>query len=157
MHYRSCRGWLVGQQFRNLLLPVELSQYSERPTVVSVDFIIRDVLGNYQHSTSTTLCSSLLSLPSHLPSQSTHFAEMTPNEASATSHDPGPPFIEHDIDHASDRYLLKLKSYARALPYSIESNSKIQGLFNFICTRIVQAVQAGDYDPGFLQWDSMLT
>ncbi|KAH9982676.1 hypothetical protein BGW80DRAFT_1433981 [Lactifluus volemus] len=82
---------------------------------------------------------------------------MTPNEASATSHDPGPPFIEHDIDHASDRYLLKLKSYARALPYSIEANSKIQGLFNFICTRIVQAVQAGDYDPGFLQWDSMLT
>ncbi|KAI0257360.1 hypothetical protein BJV78DRAFT_1277900 [Lactifluus subvellereus] len=82
---------------------------------------------------------------------------MTPNGASATSHDPGPPFIEHDIDLASDHYLLKLKSYARALPYSIESNSKIQALLDFICTRIVQAVQARDYDPGFLQWDSMLT
>lgn len=82
---------------------------------------------------------------------------MIPNGSLATSHDPGPPPIEHDIEYASDRYLLKLKSYARALPYSIESNTRMQGLLDFICTRIVQTVQAGDYDPGFLQWDSMLT
>ncbi|KAI0308000.1 hypothetical protein B0F90DRAFT_1813347 [Multifurca ochricompacta] len=73
------------------------------------------------------------------------------------SHDPGPPPVPHDIEHASDRYLLKLKSYARALPYSIEPNSRMQGLLDLICIRIVQAVQAKDYDPGFLQWDSMLT
>jgi proteasome activator subunit 4 len=73
------------------------------------------------------------------------------------SHDPGPPPIDDDIEHASDRYLLKLKSYAKALPYSIESNSRMQELLDLICMRIVQTVQARDYDPGFLQWDSMLT
>jgi proteasome activator subunit 4 len=82
---------------------------------------------------------------------------MISNGSLVTSHDPGPPPIDHDIEHASDRYLLKLKSYAKALPYSIESNSRMQGLLAFICMRIVQAVQARDYDPGFLQWDSMLT
>jgi proteasome activator subunit 4 len=82
---------------------------------------------------------------------------MSLNGPSTSAHDPGPPPIEHDIRDASDRYLLKLKSYARALPYSIDSNSKMQGLLDFICMRIVQTVQAKDYDPGFLQWDSMLT
>lgn len=82
---------------------------------------------------------------------------MNLNGPSTSAHDPGPPPIEHDIRDASDRYLLKLKSYARALPYSIDSNSKMQGLLDFICMRIVQTVQARDYDPGFLQWDSMLT
>ena len=83
--------------------------------------------------------------------------QMISNNTQVTFHDPGPPLIEHDIEHASDRYLLKLKSYAKALPYSIESNSRMQGLLDFICIRIVQTVQARDYDPGFLQWDSMLT
>ncbi len=82
---------------------------------------------------------------------------MSLNGFSISAHDPGPPPIEPDIQDASDRYLLKLKSYARALPYTIESNSKMQGLLDFICMRIVQTVQARDYDPGFLQWDSMLT
>jgi proteasome activator subunit 4 len=82
---------------------------------------------------------------------------MVSNGWLSISHDPGPPPIEHDIEHASDRYLLKLKSYAKALPYSIESNSKMQELLDLICIRIVQTVQARDYDPGFLQWDSMLT
>jgi proteasome activator subunit 4 len=82
---------------------------------------------------------------------------MTSNGCLAISHDPGPPPIEDDIEHASDRYLLKLKSYAKALPYSIESNARMQELLDLICMRIVQAVQARDYDPGFLQWDSMLT
>ena len=82
---------------------------------------------------------------------------MSLNGSSTSAHDPGPPPIEHDLRDASDRYLLKLKSYARALPYSIDSNSKMQGLLDLICMRIVQTVQAKDYDPGFLQWDSMLT
>ncbi len=82
---------------------------------------------------------------------------MIPNGYLANSHGPGPPPIVDDIEHASDRYLLKLKSYAKALPYSIESNSRMQELLDLICMRIVQAVQARDYDPGFLQWDSMLT
>jgi len=79
------------------------------------------------------------------------------NSIISTYHDPGPPPVEHDIENASDRYLLKLKSYAKALPYSIESNSRMQDLLDLICMRIVQTVQARDYDPGFLQWDSMLT
>ena len=82
---------------------------------------------------------------------------MISNGGLSISHDPGPPPIEDDIEHASDRYLLKLKSYAKALPYTIESNSRMQELLDFICMRIVQTVQARDYDPGFLQWDSMLT
>jgi proteasome activator subunit 4 len=82
---------------------------------------------------------------------------MIPNGCLVNSHGPGPPPIEDDIEHASDRYLLKLKSYAKALPYSIESNSRMQELLDLTCMRIVQAVQARDYDPGFLQWDSMLT
>ncbi|KAI9438389.1 hypothetical protein F5148DRAFT_883735 [Russula earlei] len=82
---------------------------------------------------------------------------MLSNGTLSTSHDPGPPPIEHDIENATDRYLLKLKTYAKALPYSIESNSRMQELLDFICMRIVQTVQARDYDPGFLQWDSMLT
>jgi len=99
--------------------------------------------------------------PSHFLINSHHKSiasrKMVFNGTLATSHGPGPPPIEDDIEHASDRYLLKLKSYAKALPYSIESNSKMQGLLDLTCTRIVQTVEAGDYDPGFLQWDSMLT
>jgi proteasome activator subunit 4 len=79
------------------------------------------------------------------------------NSTSSTYHDPGPPPLEYDIEDSSDRYLLKLKSYAKSLPYSIESNSRMQDLLDLICMRVVQTVQARDYDPGFLQWDSMLT
>ena len=50
----------------------------------------------------------------------------------------------------------KLKTYAAALPYSIEPNSKMQRMLDFFITRIVQCVRAKDYDPGFLQWESML-
>jgi proteasome activator subunit 4 len=79
--------------------------------------------------------------------------------ALSLSEDPGPdppPHIPEDIMQSSDRYMLKLKSFAAALPYSIESNSHMQSMLDLICTRIVQAVDAKDYDPGFLQWDSML-
>lgn len=50
----------------------------------------------------------------------------------------------------------KLKTYAAHLPYSIEPNSDMQNLLDFYLTRITQCVEAKDYDPGFLQWDSML-
>ena len=89
-------------------------------------------------------------------------APMTfPDVSVLTLDDPGPSGVPHslqdDFDHTTDRYLLKIKSYAKALPYSIESNSKMQDMLDFICMRIVQCVEAKDYDPGFLQWDSMLT
>ncbi|EPQ60969.1 hypothetical protein GLOTRDRAFT_135553 [Gloeophyllum trabeum ATCC 11539] len=69
------------------------------------------------------------------------------------------PTLPPDIAEAdtSDRGMAKLKSYAEALPYSIEPNSKMQDMLNLIITRIVQCVEAKDYDPGFLQWESMLT
>lgn len=56
-----------------------------------------------------------------------------------------------------DRYLEKLKNYAKSLPYSIESNSRMQEMFDFICLRLCQCIEAKDFDPGFAQWDSMLT
>lgn len=56
-----------------------------------------------------------------------------------------------------DRYLEKLKNYAESLPYSIEGNSKMQEMLDFICLRLCQCVEAKDFDPGFAQWDSMLT
>ncbi|TFY83738.1 hypothetical protein EWM64_g268 [Hericium alpestre] len=83
-----------------------------------------------------------------------------PDMSQLKLYDPGPtksPHIPDDLEHATDRYLLKLKTYAQALPYSIESNSKMQEMLDFILTRIVQCLEAKDYDPGFLQWDSMLT
>lgn len=83
-----------------------------------------------------------------------------PDLAKLSIHDPVPPKpppIPEDIEHATDRYVQKLKAYARALPYSIESNSRMQDMLDFISKRIVQCVEAKDYDPGFLQWDSMLT
>ena len=69
----------------------------------------------------------------------------------------GPPLVPDDIADSDDKSLQKLKSYAECLPYSIEPNSRMQSMLDLICTRIVQTVGAKDYDPGFLQWDSMLT
>jgi len=56
-----------------------------------------------------------------------------------------------------DRYLEKLKTYTKSLPYSVEDNSKMQEMLDFLLLRICQAVEAKDYDPGFLQYDSMIT
>ena len=56
-----------------------------------------------------------------------------------------------------DRYLEKLKNYAKSLPYSIEDNSKMQEMLDFVCLRLCQCVEAKDFDPGFAQWDSMIT
>jgi len=65
--------------------------------------------------------------------------------------------IPDDIDHATDHYLQKLKNYAKNLPYSVEPNSKMQELLDFILRRITQCVEAKDYDPGLLQWDFLFT
>ncbi|EGN99641.1 hypothetical protein SERLA73DRAFT_159863 [Serpula lacrymans var. lacrymans S7.3] len=67
------------------------------------------------------------------------------------------PVVPEDIDNSSDRYIQKLKEYARSLPYAIESNAKIQAMLDFILLRITQCVEAKDYDPGLIQWDSMLS
>ncbi|KAG8908485.1 hypothetical protein FRB99_005843 [Tulasnella sp. 403] len=56
----------------------------------------------------------------------------------------------------TEEHLKKLRTYASGLPYSIEPNSEIQKLLDFYLTRITQCVIAKDYDPGLLQWDSML-
>ena len=70
---------------------------------------------------------------------------------------PSLPRVPEDIEHATDKYLLKLKNYVQALPYSVESNSHMQQMLDFILLRITQCVEAKDYDPGLVQWDSMLT
>ncbi|THH19718.1 hypothetical protein EW146_g1513 [Bondarzewia mesenterica] len=85
-----------------------------------------------------------------------------PDVSALTLHEPGPNGVlpeelDDEFAHTTDRYLLKLRTYAKALPYSIETNSRMQQMLDFICTRIVQCVEAKDYDPGLLQWDSMLT
>jgi len=58
---------------------------------------------------------------------------------------------------ADDRYLHKLKTYAQSLPYSIEPHSKMMVMLDFILRAFLQCVEAKDFDPGLLQWDSMLT
>lgn len=66
--------------------------------------------------------------------------------------------IPDDInDTHGDRYMEKLKGYAKSLPYSTEPYSKMVELLDFILLRITQSVEAKDFDVGFLQWDSMLT
>lgn len=57
----------------------------------------------------------------------------------------------------TDRYLSKLKTYADSLPYSVESNSKMQEMLDFILLRMCQCIEAKDFDPGLLQYDSMIT
>lgn len=60
----------------------------------------------------------------------------------------------HGMD---ERDFAKLKSYARALPYAIESTAEMNSLLDLIVRRIMQCAEARDYEPGLLQWDSMLT
>ncbi|KAF9568562.1 hypothetical protein CPC08DRAFT_679680 [Agrocybe pediades] len=64
---------------------------------------------------------------------------------------------EDILNGHGDRYMEKLKNYAKSLPYSIEPYSQMVEVLDFILLRITQCVEAQDYDPGFLQWDSMLT
>ncbi|KAG5352051.1 hypothetical protein C0989_004043 [Termitomyces sp. Mn162] len=53
--------------------------------------------------------------------------------------------------------IAKFKAYASSLPYAIEPCNKMIELLDFIILRIVQCVEAKDYDVGLYQWDSMLT
>ena len=88
-----------------------------------------------------------------------------PDVSTLTLRDTGPPTmgdtpppIPDDIMHATDdRYMVKLRNYAKSIPYSIEPNYKMQAMLDFILLRLAQSVEAKDYDPGLLQWDSMLT
>ena len=67
-------------------------------------------------------------------------------------------YLPDDIDKTDgDRYMEKLKSYAKDLPYSIEPYSKMIEMLDFILLRLVQSVEARDYGVGFMQWDSMIT
>lgn len=66
------------------------------------------------------------------------------------------PTLQDDIEHADDRYLQKLKNYAKSIPYAIESNARMQELLDFFLLRVTQCVEAKD-DSGLLQWDGMLS
>ena len=67
-------------------------------------------------------------------------------------------YLPDDIDQTGEnRYMEKLKSYAKALPYSVEPYSKMIEMLDFILHRLVQSVEARDYSVGFMQWDSMIT
>ena len=82
-----------------------------------------------------------------------------PDISSLQLHDPGPPRkpeIPGDIVNSNDRYMVKLRNYCKSLPYSVEPNSRMQEMLDFILLRLVQCLEARDYDPGFQQWDSML-
>lgn len=65
--------------------------------------------------------------------------------------------IPDDIENADDRYMRKLKSYAKSLPYSIEPHSKMIEMLDYILLRITQCIEAKDFDTGMTQWDSFLT
>ncbi|KAL7285721.1 hypothetical protein ACG7TL_000826 [Trametes sanguinea] len=84
-----------------------------------------------------------------------------PDVSTLSIRDTGPPLsspqVPDDIMNSEDRYMVKLQNYAKSIPYSIEPNSKMQQMLDFILLRIAQCVEAKDYDPGLLQWDSMLT
>ncbi|KAG6832246.1 hypothetical protein H0H92_004211 [Tricholoma furcatifolium] len=56
-----------------------------------------------------------------------------------------------------DGDMRKLEAYAKSLPYAIEPYHKMLELLDFIILRIVQCVEARDYEVGLFQWDSMLT
>lgn len=84
-----------------------------------------------------------------------------PDVSRLALNDPGPEIhqteIPDDINHAPDRYMQKLKLYATSLPYAIESNARMQDMLDFILRRIAQCVEAKDFEPGLVQWDSMIT
>ncbi|KAG1716353.1 hypothetical protein ID866_837 [Astraeus odoratus] len=60
-------------------------------------------------------------------------------------------------EQGTDRYMKKLKGYARSLPYEIEPYAKMLEMLDFILLRITQCIDAKDYEPGLIQWDSMLS
>ncbi|KAL4069445.1 hypothetical protein J3A83DRAFT_4095440 [Scleroderma citrinum] len=65
--------------------------------------------------------------------------------------------LPEDIESATDKSMLRLKEYARSLPYAIEPYAKMLEMLNFILLRLTQCIEAKDYEPGFMQWDSMFS
>ena len=68
-----------------------------------------------------------------------------------------PEDIENPPGGEPDPAMDRLRTYVKSLPYSVESYAHVQQIFDLILTRLAQCVKAKDFDPGFLQWDSMLT
>ncbi|KAF5384678.1 hypothetical protein D9757_006201 [Collybiopsis confluens] len=66
-------------------------------------------------------------------------------------------FTIDGVEVQDEYYFQKLKSYASSLPYSIEAYSKMMDILDFIILRIVQCVEAKDYEVGLLQWMCMET
>lgn len=73
------------------------------------------------------------------------------------THAIGIPIPEDVEDTRGDRYMEKLKEYAKSIPYTIEPYSRAIELLDFFVLRLIQSVEAKDFDIGFLQWDMMLT
>lgn len=68
------------------------------------------------------------------------------------------PLIDHHRhEEPEEDSSKKWRADAKSLPYSIEPGSKMVEMLDFITLRLVQCVEAKDYDVGLLQWDSMLT
>ncbi|KAG1755021.1 uncharacterized protein EDB91DRAFT_1096855 [Suillus paluster] len=65
--------------------------------------------------------------------------------------------IPDDINNTTDRYMQKLELYAKSIPYAIESSAQMQDMLDIILRRITQCVEAKDFEPGLVQWDSMVT
>ena len=80
-----------------------------------------------------------------------------PYKSSRTVNAAGIPLPDDIEDPGGDRYMEKLKQYAKSIPYAIEPYSKALELLDFFILRLTQSVEAKDFDIGFLQWDSMLT
>jgi len=76
---------------------------------------------------------------------------------SRAAHGIGIPIPEDIEDTRGDRYMEKLKEYAKSIPYAIEPYSKAVELLDFFILRLMQSVEAKDFDVGFQQWDMMLT
>ncbi|KAF9535513.1 hypothetical protein CPB83DRAFT_841889 [Crepidotus variabilis] len=92
-----------------------------------------------------------------LPDISSLHINGTPHKSSQTTNDAGIPLPEDIEDPGGDRYMEKLKEYAKSIPYAIEPYSTALELLDFFTIRLIQSVEAKDFDIGFLQWDSMLT
>ncbi|KAG5652290.1 hypothetical protein H0H81_005550 [Sphagnurus paluster] len=66
-----------------------------------------------------------------------------------------PIFQSGDDFNPDDHSMRKLQAYASSLPYSIEPLSKMMEMLDFIILRIVQCVEAKDFEVGLIQWDKI--
>nr|GAT49743.1 membrane protein [Mycena chlorophos] len=77
-----------------------------------------------------------------------------PDISALSLEDPGGPSTSDAA--VSQRYLAKYKQYLASLPYTVEPDSKLLAMLDFIVLRLMQCVAAKDYEVGFLQWDTIL-